>query len=829
MILKDVRVYNQSLWGYASKVLKVKRMKTRINELIAVAQDLDSPMEKRAISIALMRIVLQHACVSLAEWIIEYGPTNRVSKDVDISKFLERLLSPSDGTFVEIIGELLVAAENCGWNISKPYWKPFADNRPCWRVLKKNTPKTAEGLLASFISMRNNGVEGHGLPGEFDSDAELDAVTLIAESFSVFLPEFSSDKKSYFINGLGGERYTLKILKPIAGDLICYRNIKKKSSGKCVIKADIQKSLFEKEEIVYEIDDILGMSYENRIPQYQIASTADIKWSPYILIPERLTDAFTGRESELAELSEWMDDLDSKACMIFGDGGIGKTTLTVEFLHRLIEGNIKVSWKPEVITYYTAKKTRWGLGGLEKIRANNVGIGDVALAIPRAFGELSLDKSWYNKESSEIIQRVSGFLKENGFDRDSHLVILDNTETMASDDEEIKNLSKQIHDLTRKVGRVILTSRRRESIEARPIDIRPLTGDESIKFLRTRALTLNRQAILSADDQSLKNYARRLDNKPLLLEVFVQSTGEYGIGLDSAINRVGSMQKQDLGGFLYSDAWSRMSESMKHLLLLMTRVSDNHDEALLKICCREVGISVIEANKALEESRGIANITVIQDHIQISFTTNFQKFCEERTINILGKDKPELATINKVKNLYKGILEGRTIRVHDRIERAYRHPSARAAFIAYKENRIDDCEVFYGDAINEDHENGWLYERFSFFLFSQKRYKEALDIVNKAIKLIPNDPDVWFTKGMIEGRLSYTKASLKSLEEARSKGKDRHLCLLQQAYAHYHDIPPNKAQARACLDESEKEAPMNDSYHWKFLKEVKSLRERVRA
>ncbi|WP_191487890.1 ATP-binding protein [Pseudomonas sp. FEN] len=75
-------------------------------------------------------------------------------------------------------------------------------------------------------------------------------------------------------------------------------------------------------------------------------------------IPDRLAseNVFTGRDTEITALCEWADDPDSRKCMVWGDGGVGKTTMVVEFLHRWLDGKTKIEWTPEIITFYTAKK-----------------------------------------------------------------------------------------------------------------------------------------------------------------------------------------------------------------------------------------------------------------------------------------------------------------------------------------------------------------------------------------------------------------------------------------------------------------------------------------
>lgn len=516
--------------------------------------------------------------------------------------------------------------------------------------------------------------------------------------------------------------------------------------------------------------------------------------------------------------------------MLYGDGGIGKTTLAVEFIWRLLEGRIRSDYKPELITFFTAKKTRWGISGLEIIRLDDVGVADVATVIPKALEGGHLDKSWYSKTPIELIQALSGYLSNDwGVPKSSHLLILDNTETMASNDEEVRMLSRQILELSRRVGRVLLTSRRREAFEAQQIEIKPLSDIESVDFLKARATALERKPILSAARSTLLKYSKELGNKPLVLEVFVQALGESGIGLKQAFDRVMRMQAQDLGEFLYTDAWNRMSAPMQKLLLLMTRVSDVHDDTLLKLCCGSANISVLEAYEALGESRGIAQLSKFDDHSQILFSPEFLKFCTDRYLNSEGERFPPAEIVEQIKNRYLDFLKNKSSMVNDRVEKAYRHPYARVAHTSYKEGRIDDCEFFYELAVNADTGNGWLYDRFAFFLSTKRsgRQSEARDWAIKATQLIPEDPDAWFTKGAIESRLGLTAEAKSSLERSAALGKQKHLCLLQLAYAYANEKPMNIQSANKALTLAVNEAPERDSLRWKFDSEVARLRTRL--
>lgn len=806
-------------------------MRERLSFLHKESKTLTSEAERRNAHIALLRIILQHSCLTLIEIILEKRRRTR-KQDIGFKRLpTETLHSPADGTLFGALLEMLIIAGNENLsNYARSIWKDSPEERACWRLLQKTERRNAERLISALIVLRNDGVEGHGLPGENDIEAECDALGFIIESLSPLLPEITQDKQHFEFKLPNNEIYHLKTIRPFDGNLICYRSIKKSSPGRCVFKVQIERNWFSREDSSYEAPDIFESEHIGETIKYEIKKSYHTEWSPLALIPDRLTVDFTGRQRELEELTEWANDLESRACMLYGDGGIGKTTLAVEFLWRLLEGTIRCDFKPELITFFTAKKTRWGIGGLEIIRLDEVGVADVATFIPQALDGGGLDKSWFTKSPMDLIQALSGYLSnEWGVAKSSHLLILDNTETMASNDEEVRLLSKQIYELSRRVGRVLLTSRRREAIEANQIEIKPLTDEESVDFLRARATALERKPITSAAKSTLVKFSKKLGNKPLVLEVFVQALGENGIGLQQAFDRVMRMQSQDLGEFLYTDAWNRMSDAMKRLLLLMTRVSEAHDDTLLKLCCGTAKISVLEAYEALEESRGIAQLSKFDGNSQILFSSEFLKFCAHRTLKIDGNIFPSDSQIEQVRSRYNEFLKSKSSMIVDRVAKAYRHPYARVAHTSFKEGRMDDCELFYELAVNADTGNGWLYDRYAFFLSTKRtnRQSEALDWSKKAIQLIPDDPDAWFTKGATESRLGLSKEAKISLERSAALGKHKHLCFLQLAYAYANEKPANIQLSRKALDAAVAAAPEHDSLLWKFNSEVARLHTRL--
>lgn len=793
------------------------------------AEQLKTPENVRAAVLGVMRIALQHSCVVLGEWIANTLRTDPSKLQKFTGVDLKDFVAPADGELISLLSELLVAVENLGWrSAGRQYWETAQLSEPLKRLVGKSKANI-ETVLLAFVRERNDGVEGHGLPGGYDPEVDIAVIRSLIMRVSPFLPSIASDGETLLIPSLGGREGTrLKTLKLYGGDPICYRRLTATSAGKIKVDAQISRALLKRESVVFEAPNLLLELPGRSSPEYSIEEPSWApEWRPFVLIPERLAsiDEFTGRTLELTSLEEWADDMDSRRCMVHGDGGMGKTTLVIEFLHRLLEGETKVKWRPELITFYTAKKTRWGLQGLEHISAQDVGVADVAVEIARLNSTKPLDRSWYDKNPKEVVQKLAGLQAEMRLKRDDHLIILDNTETMAKSDADIRALGSQINELSKHVGRIILTSRRREQIEAFPIQTESWSPDEGLDFLKKRGRTLKCQSIISAGPSTLKKHSRALNNKPIALEVFAQAASAPGESLQHAFERVQRMQRQDLGQFLYDDAWSRLAPDMRHVMLLMSRIGDVIDQYIIQLCCRVANVSVAAASEAIEESKGIGTVTKIQGILQVAFNQEFLNYCVERTELLDGKTVPTAEDVNSVQKRYREFVADASAQVRDRNTRAFVVPSARAAWKSYQDGNFEQAFEHYEVACTEDPDNGYLYDRFAYALFSQRRYESALAKAKRATVLISDEPGSWFTKGMIEARLSLSGDALQDLDRAEALGKPKHLCELQRAYAYVYSDSKDLESARQCIEHALKLAP-RDRFLDRFASEATAFKNR---
>lgn len=787
------------------------------------AEQLKDPAHVRIAVLGIFRIAMQHACVALGEWIVsalrEHPSRLSGYTSVDIGSFSQ----PADGSLVSLLSQLFVAAENVGWrSVGRHYWEQVElaeELRPLTGTSRANL----ETVLMAFVRSRNDGAEGHGLPGGYNPRTDIAVVRALLRGVTSVLPVVAKDGEKLLLPTHGDRpAEELVTLRLSDGNPICYRKLRRTSAGRVQVDAQVQKTLLTRGDLTYEVQNVLLDLPRAATPEYSIEEpTWTDGWKPFVHIPDRLasTDVFTGRAKEMSALADWADDPDSRKCMVWGDGGVGKTTLVVEFLHRLLEGKAGVSWRPELITFYTAKKTRWGLQGLEQISAQDIGVADVALDVARMLTTPNLERAWFEKSPREVIQRLATLQADMKVTRDSHLIVLDNTETMARNDADIQALASQINELSKRVGRVILTSRRREQIEALPIQTENWTDVEGAEFLRKRGAALRCTSIQQAGDATLRKYSRLLINKPIAIEVFVQAASASGVSLDSAFQRVQRMQRQDLGQFLYDDAWARLSPELRRVLLLMSRLGDSHDQYLMQLCCQRTDVTVAAASEAIEESRGIASVSRFEGTLQVTFNPEFYNYCVERWELIDGKRTPTEDDVDWVRRRYGEFVASASTQVYDRNVRAFRVPAARAAWKSFSENRLDAALDYYEIAALEDPENGWLFDRFAYTLMKMRRWDAALEKAGKAVLLLPTDPEVLFTKGMIESRQGAVEDAVRDLDRAAVLGKPKHLCEMQKAYAYVYSSPSNLTEARACLDQARRAAP-KDKFLSRFVDEA---------
>ncbi len=504
-------------------------------------------------------------------------------------------------------------------------------------------------------------------------------------------------------------------------------------------------------------------------------------------IPIRQTDTFVGRDTELTELKEWIDDEDSRACLIYGDGGYGKTTLVLEFFNKMLEGKFDFQKNPPlIITYYTAKKTKWSEDGLIYLSTTNLAMDECIRELMRCFYP-ALPKEWYSIRGNKIIDKAKGVLVDNRYERDDILFIIDNTETLASTQEDIKELNDFFNLIRKKLGRVIITSRRRESFEAKLLQIKGLTNAESIRLLKALAKVYNAQSINQAGDRTLQNIAEQLMNKPLLLEALVKYIAHANLGIEKAMDRIFKMSNEQLLEFLYEDAWSRMNNFQKEVFYVMIHLESPLDEKIIGEICQEIRILYSEFIEALVETHFTIEAEYVDTYtlqlIQLAekfFFLQFQKLDSEKQKNYkeIAKKIDKLAKeIKKVEEEYRT----------DRVAEAFRSDFAKSAKNSADKGNIKEALELYRLAIEDDPLNSALHDKYSWFLLNRtQEFEYAKKLSIRAIELNDSNCDATVGLALVYYRLDDIENGDKYIDKSNKLGRRLSFCLLRKGIARYH-------------------------------------------
>ncbi len=180
---------------------------------------------------------------------------------------------------------------------------------------------------------------------------------------------------------------------------------------------------------------------------------------------------------------------------VLGDGGDGKTAVTLQTLYGLLSSN---DHDFDAIIWVSAKSSKLTGAEIERIETQITN----SMAV---FGEIA---NLFDENSEDPMQRVRTLMEENKV-----LLVVDNLETVI--DERIRRFAEDIPG----ESKLVLTSRIPLGSDL-SVNVEPFGDAEAISFLRVLISTYNIKALKKEKDDRLKYFTTRLHNKPLLLKWF---------------------------------------------------------------------------------------------------------------------------------------------------------------------------------------------------------------------------------------------------------------------------------------------------------------------
>lgn len=804
-------------------------MKNIYVEHLAYASTIKNESEKLTYLTSVLRSILQLTVVASFELIKAQTP----SDEIDLEDFTNRLCKPSDGLQLQVLDNVV------------PFLRRYVDKQFMhgWFENTESIDKPLSKQLITWVEFRNKR-SGHGVLDEKITTEWAEKTEKIIECclevFDSIIPVKGEDASVYLSKELGNVHISAPVLrkgKAIVILSVVARQGVWKLKGQLLSHDNAEEFTVDMQE-----DNIFSIKNIRPINSYGLAEiiSNNKTYSFFHNIPVRQTDIFEGRKSELKVLAEWMDDEDSRYCLVYGDGGYGKTTLVLELLNQFMESQFDFNEPlPTIVSYHTAKMTKWTEEGLVHFTGITPAMDECIRELMRCFYPI-LAAEWYSVSGRALIDKAVGVLKDNKLSRDDVLLVLDNTETLATTPQEVKDLGAFFKIIGKIIGRVVITSRRREFIEATPIAIEGLSEQEGVSLLQRLATEYNAMPVLQAGESKLRKVSNKLMQKPLLLEALVKYISRTtDIGIDAALDNIFKKSNEELLEFLYEDAWARMNDLQKEVFLLITHITCPLDQGSISQACQEIGIQHSEFHASLVET----HFSVLTDYGR-TYSLEFVELAKRFFLQQFGKlndaDKDRIKAL--ASNVEKYAIEREAVEREyrtDRVAEAFRSEYAKAAKVYVDKGDIPNAIDMYELAIQDDPLNSSLHDRFAWLLFNKtQNFEYAKKISEIAVTLDPNNCDALVDLALINYRLEDMSSGDKYIDMAQKQGRPYSFCLLRKSIARFHkaknenDLPKSISMFEDALEKltiAERKNGKVGGYHAKNLRGIKKYQDLTRA
>ncbi|MCD2183662.1 tetratricopeptide repeat protein [Rhizobium sp. GN54] len=180
---------------------------------------------------------------------------------------------------------------------------------------------------------------------------------------------------------------------------------------------------------------------------------------------------------------------------VLGDGGNGKTALTLQALYSLINSG---EHDFDAVVWVSAKSSKLTVGEIQRIEH----------AITTSMGLFEEVVGVFENTTADAISRVRQLLENNKI-----LLAIDNLETVL--DDTIRDFVSDIPGQSK----VVLTSRIPVGGDL-TVNVTPLSDNEGEIYLRALIKSYSIKALAGLKPEELRYYANRLERRPLLLKWF---------------------------------------------------------------------------------------------------------------------------------------------------------------------------------------------------------------------------------------------------------------------------------------------------------------------
>lgn len=416
--------------------------------------------------------------------------------------------------------------------------------------------------------------------------------------------------------------------------------------------------------------------------------------------PEFQDTGFVGRETDRQNLMNHL--LGSHSLItVTGEGGVGKTSLTLRCLQDLI----RQVGLFDYIIWTSLKTTHLTPAGVQEVKDSLTDEVQLLRAIADTFGEPTLD------EKGNLFSVVHEILSTVRV-----LLIIDNLETIDRD-----ALRPLLINIPRQ-SKVVITSRIGiGEIEVR-YQLKPMTQNDAVDLLRRTARLMNVNDLIQRSNKDLTAICERLFFSPLAIRWFVQSYA----GGRSIQDLEQTRTLADLLDFCFQNLYDTLSDEHRKYLRTLVAIGKPLSEVQIALLCGEDDIERIRADLRYLSSSNL--LRKLRDdwasgQSELWSTTEFaQKF-------ILTRDR-KLGDRMKLRSIYRKLIQARD---NTRTEAA---------------TNLFNNRVIHTRSTDEAMVVDTLKQAMS--EARAKDFESALKLIDKAGKLLPDFHEVWRVSAQIK-------------------------------------------------------------------------------
>ena len=793
-------------------------MKEIYKKYIEEVDEIDNLSEKLTCLTSILRSMLQMSVITSFEITRGLAP----SDELDLRQLTEKFRTPSDGMPIQILDSLVPLVRTY---VNKQFIHGWFESN--------NQNESMSKRLQEWVSFRNSR-PGHGVLDAAVTEKWVNKTREIVKDIIIVMTDVIPDIDGDVLK-LKRTYESLRIDFPMIfkGQAIVILSIRPK---KGLWKLKGQALSFDNAEeflVTLSENNVFAESGIRPVGEYKLSEvvSGNNNHTLFQNIPVRQTDIFEGRNEEMKKLAEWLDDEDSRFCLVYGDGGYGKTTLVLELLNQFLESQYDLKEPlPAIVSYHTAKMTQWTEEGLVHFTGIKPAMDECLRELMRVINPI-LSPDWYRYSGRQLVDKCVGILRDNKFNRDDVILVIDNTETLATSAQEVKDLGAFFKIVGKLIGRIIITSRRREFIEATPIIIAGLSAAEGVRLMQRLAEEHGAKPIIQAGEAKLRKVSGKLMHKPILLEALVKYIAISELGIDAAIENVFRKSNEELLEFLYEDAWMRMNELQKEVFFVLIHITSPLDQIAISKACQEIGIQHTEFQAGLEETH-FANLTDYGRDYSIELVELARRFFWQQFGRLDAGEKSRLKTVANNIDVYAKQREKveKEYRA-DRVAEAFRSEFAKAAKVHTDNGDIENAKEMYELAVEDDPLNAALHDRYAWFLLNKFRdFPYAKRISKRAVDLDNNNCDAIVVHALVCYRLGEIDEGDEYIDKSQQKGRTLSFCLLRKAISRYHvandqiDVENRIAYMESAIEflgKAERSNSINGGYDAKNLQDIR--------